>query len=315
MPREKARTAGPVKTHGYAPCGLVCLLKRLVKQSLPQQNMQKLLSEQTVQRPRGVIDFVAEKRCNIFAARKPLLPERVAVADRDACFFADIPCRLHIPVNLPIQLKRAAVRLHLPQRRAGGVARRRACAHHVRRHKDRHAARAPQCPENLPQTILVCAKSGIAAVHVIQAEAHHRDIRPVTQHVRFKPRKPFPARIAAYACVDDADTRMAAVPAQIVLQHGTQLRVIDSVRIHDALPCVIWGFIRLKAALRDTVAEKCKRQGLETDQLLRRKADDRLAVNVDGADCRPLKALDAACGEFQENEVLRVDPDLAAFDG
>ena len=166
MPREKARTAGPVKTHGYAPCGLVCLLKRLVKQSLPQQNMQKLLSEQTVQRPRGVIDFVAEKRCNIFAARKPLLPERVAVADRDACFFADIPCRLHIPVNLPIQLKRAAVRLHLPQRRAGGVARRRACAHHVRRHKDRHAARAPQCPENLPQTILVCAKSGIAAVHV-----------------------------------------------------------------------------------------------------------------------------------------------------
>lgn len=117
MPREKARTAGPVKTHGYAPCGLVCLLKRLVKQSLPQQNMQKLLSEQTVQRPRGVIDFVAEKRCNIFAARKPLLPERVAVADRDACFFADIPCRLHIPVNLPIQLKRAAVRLHLPQRR------------------------------------------------------------------------------------------------------------------------------------------------------------------------------------------------------
>ena len=25
---------------------------------------------------------------------------------------------------------------------------------------------APQCPENLPQTILVCAKSGIAAVHV-----------------------------------------------------------------------------------------------------------------------------------------------------
>ena len=28
-----------------------------------------------------------------------------------------------------------------------------------------------------------------------------------------------------------------------------------------------------------------------------------------------LKALDAACGEFQENEVLRVDPDLAAFDG
>ena len=102
MPREKARTAGPVKTHGDAPCGLVCLLKRLVKQSLPQQNMQKLLSEQTVQRPRGVIDFVAEKRCNIFAARKPLLPERVAVADRDACFFADIPCRLHIPVNLPI---------------------------------------------------------------------------------------------------------------------------------------------------------------------------------------------------------------------
>ena len=108
---------------------------------------------------------------------------------------------------------------------------------------------------------------------------------------------------------------MAAVPAQIVLQHGTQLRVIDSVRIHDALPCVIWGFIRLKAALRDTVAEKCKRQGMETDQLIRRKADDRLAVNVDGADCRPLKALDAACGEFQENEVLRVDPDLAAFDG
>ena len=113
MPREKARTAGPVKTHGYAPCGLVCLLKRLVKQSLPQQNMQKLLSEQTVQRPRGVIDFVAEKRCNIFAARKPLLPERVAVADRDACFFADIPCRLHIPVNLPIQLKRAVVPVHI----------------------------------------------------------------------------------------------------------------------------------------------------------------------------------------------------------